>query len=205
MKKKTIHIIGNLGNMGRRYASILRYLDINCTGHDRDTIPDSNLMKSADGFIIASPTALHLRHCESLFQYGRPVLAEKPLTTDLKLLDCFEFKNKSNLEHLTLVNQYSYLVGPENNGETYYSYFKSGSDGLYFDCLNVIGMAKSKPQLDNLSPVWSAKLNGKKLFSSQMDMAYVNMVDSWLRNPVSNYIYARIAHDKTKKLMDGNW
>ncbi len=204
MKKKTIHILGVNGNMGRRYASILKYLDIGVTGHDAETY-DIHQMQDADGFIIATPTEDHLRHCQWLFQFHKPILCEKPLTKSMADLDKFEDQNRPNLCLLSVVNQYVHLIDRDGSGETYYEYFNSGKDGLFWDCINIIGLSKTKPKISNVSPYWSCKINGVKLNLSQLDGSYVKMVESWVKNPVSNYVYARIAHEKTMRFIRGGW
>lgn len=205
MKRKTVYIIGNRGNMARRYAAILRYLGHFVLGHDEGVSAHPRLYENADCFIVATPTETHLRIMEELIKLGKPIISEKAFTTDLKKLNEFEDKNRQNLNLISMVNQYSFLIDSDNDGETYWDYWNSGKDGLAWDCINIIGLSKSKPHLSNNSPTWECKINGKKLFLSHMDGAYIRMLESWLRNPLSNYHYAKVAHEKTQRFIDGKW
>ncbi len=90
-------------------------------------------------------------------------------------------------------------------GETYYDYFKSGQDGLAYDCCNIIGLSKKRPTLANSSPIWKAKINGQELSLADMDQAYVKMIMDWTRSPLSNWDYAVEMHQKVLRWLAGKW
>lgn len=189
-----IYIIGNQGNMGKRYTAILNYLGENVKGHDLDAYIGEELA-AASGFIVATPTKNHLNDVVDLFKYEKPILCEKPLTKNIEELNQLEDKYREELSLLSVVNQYQYLK-KGTNGKTVYNYYKSGNDGLAWDCLNIIGLAKGDFEIDNKMPYWRCVLNGAQLNLGMMDHAYVDMIKNWLKDPKSNYAYARKAHEK---------
>ena len=199
-------IIGGLGNMGRRYKCILEQvmkIDVVTYDVDHGSLKD---LADCSGVIIASPTHTHLSWIRRLGSHNKPILCEKPLTTNIGHLEAFENENRTLASQITMVNQYAYLVENHNHGATYYDYFKTGNDGLHWDCLNVIGMADKRPEyIDNKSPFWNCMIRGKKLSIEKMDFAYVSMIRDWIKEPKPNYAYAREAHYKVAKFMSGKW
>lgn len=195
---KTILIVGHKGNMGRRYAAILDYLGYKWIGFDVDTpeILWRKYVDEVDGYIVATPTATHLTIIENLFKNQKPILSEKPLTTKMHLLEQFEDKNRIEMPWLAVVNQYKYLDNSQSKGSTFYNYFKTGGDGLAFDCVSLFGVARGIVRLKNTSPIWVCTLNGRKISLASMDSAYVEMLEDWITKPESNYVTARKAHEK---------
>lgn len=198
---KSFHIIGISGNMGQRYKAILEYLGYDVTGSDKrlpympDTLRDN--MNKAYGFIIATPTHTHLDEIKKLFYRGKPILCEKPLCKSVKELDEFENQHRPDIALLRMINQYEHM--PRGyRGPTCYNYFKSGADGLAWDCLNIFGLSTQTPVINNKSPIWICQLNGKLLNIQGMDHAYISMMDQWTTDPRSNYAYARRAHEKVE-------
>lgn len=206
---KYVHIIGERGNMAARYKAILDYLDVKWTGHDFDrdlsfpTIYD--LCEEAGGFLICTPTEWHLTNLEEYLQFDKPILIEKPISKNLKDLEEFAEKYHSKLHLITMVDQYNFLARTEKSTDvcTTYDYFKSGKDGLFWDCINIIGRHDETKRLNivNESPIWNCKINGWKFHLSDMDQAYVDMVEEWLANHISNIEYALEAHRKVQKCL----
>ena len=199
MINKAIYIVGINGNMGTRYKSILKGGGIKYLGHDFGESLKFTDENKIHGFIIVSPTNTHLIEIAKLFKFKKPILCEKPLTLDLKELTLFEKEHEDNLQFLTMINQYRFLYNENSQGETYYNYFKSGQDGLKWDCINIIGLSDNIPSIKNTSPEWLCKINGKKLSLADMDKAYIQMIKEWLINPKSNFGYAKKAHEKVLK------
>lgn len=196
MKPKKVFIVGILGNMGTRYKTICEYLGHEVYGRDK-FFPSKFSPTEADCFIIATPTEDHIDDIGEYSSFGKPILCEKPLTKDIEKLEVLEeFLIRNGRKHLvSMVNQYAQLF-KGGSGHTYYKYFKSGKDGLAWDCINILGLGRGKVRLSNDSPVWECKINGKKLSLANMDKAYVRMIHHWLRNPKSNFDYAKKAHLK---------
>lgn len=173
-----ILIVGGMGNMGSRYRAICEYLGYKYDVCDiRDSLIDK--AKGCDRFLIASPTSMHETHLKALSAFNKPILCEKPIIKDSASVEHLFRKIPSLKENLTMVNQYRFFDTQDTLGETSYDYFKSGSDGLAWDCINIIGLAKMDVKIASKSPIWRCKINGQNLNLKYMDIAYVNMLRVW--------------------------
>lgn len=195
---RNVFISGLKGNMGQRYASICQKLGYKVTGCDKTASFMEQAYfckkKAIDRVIIATPTETHLDAIEIFKQLTNAyMLVEKPLArnhlTDLG-------------DKVTMVNQYEYLVSENCIGPSSYNYFKSGSDGLFWDCINIIGLAKGNVSIKNDSPIWRTMINGRRLNISDMDLAYIDMVRDWLQEPRPNQNYYIKAHDKVIDMIE---
>lgn len=195
-----ILIIGANGSMGKRYQAILRSLEIPFDVSDIETTHVNLLEKInlCSGVIIATPTNSHLHFISLLFGKGKPVLCEKPLSmnsTELKHIKRF---CQDGL-NLTMMMQYKYFITSEVNGPSSYDYFRHGNDGLSWDCIQIIGLARSSVSLKEESPIWKCKLNGLDLSLNNMDEAYVWAVQKWLDKPGDDIDELIKIHEKVAK------
>jgi len=180
-----ICVIGNKGNMGRRYEAILKYLQIPYVGYDTGDLRalKNEITMMADQFIIATPTHTHEGVIDSLNALRTNVefLCEKPITTDnieAVYKNCEAWGNR-----LYCVNQYEFITltmlhGGEEN--SFYDYFSSGKDGLYWDCFQIFAMAKADVIVKNESPIWKCTINGEPISIARMDMAYIEMIQDFV-------------------------
>jgi hypothetical protein len=203
---KTVNIIGGKGNMGERYTAILKYLGYQVVSTDLDTTKEAReaMARFADCFIVATPTENHLKDVADLFEYQKPILCEKPLGKKMHLIEEFEDRYRPDLTLLSVINQYKYLDLSTAKGHTYWNYFRSGKDGLALDCVSLFAVARGIVRLNNTSPIWTAVLNGRKLNLAMMDGAYLELMEDWLTNPVSNYAFYRKGHEKALEWMELN-
>lgn len=183
---QSILIIGANGSMGKRYQAILRHFDIEpicCDiNHDEKTIISTAL--NSDKIILCTPTPSHYELLKRLIPIGKPILCEKPISTNLEnIKDIFTLCHKHNCK-FTMMFQYTELVDDRFQGESFYDYFRTGKDGLIWDCLQIIGLAKDDCQISNSSPIWTCKINGKVLSLADMDYAYLNFVRKWLDDKI---------------------
>lgn len=208
MKPRLVYIIGIEGNMGRRYSAILDYLGIPYIGHDKQHAPDQTRnfirpeAKGATHFIIATPTDRHISDIRNIIKrYQKPILCEKPLVKNYRELCEFEHELKEDVALISMVNQYRYLIPNDIEGASYYDYFKTGSDGLEWDCINIIGLAKRPPiYIKDESPRWRCAINGKTLNLSMMDYAYIDMMKDFVSpDYLCNWAYAKRAHEKVEE------
>jgi hypothetical protein len=198
-----IYIFGYKGNMARRYRAILRHLGHKAGGEDTDGVHEFT-QREADAIIVATPTATHCEILHDLRDSGLPILCEKPITKSMTQLETLLDDLKKAGTKLEMVSQYDYLVDPCAVGDTSYDYYRSGGDGLAWDCINIIKHAKGTVTLAAESPVWRCTINGQVLSLRDMDHAYVEMMDHWLRDPTRtdfDKIYAahKKAHDMEAK------
>ena len=190
-----ILLVGNKGNMARRYSAILDYLKVQYTGIDQgDEIPPGEF----DSIIICTPTEDHYQRIMYFKDWDCPILCEKPIVKDKAQL-----KNLLSMDTtLAMVNQYKHMKLESTAGQTYYDYWNSGKDGPEWDCINIIGLAFETPSIMNYSPIWKCSINDNKLSIRNMDYAYIKMIEQWVKRPTGNKTYIEKAH---KRVFDGRY
>lgn len=202
-------LVGCKGSMGVRYQAILKALGVTCVGVDRDDDwPD---LKGFDAAIVASPTETHTGFAATLCREKLPVLVEKPIS--INPLTAANFCDEAVAENfkVRMVNQYLYMPrGPEIKafqGGTLYDYFRSGKDGLVYDCISILALASGPISLNDKSPVWRCVINGQPLSLADMDRAYFDMVKRFLTEPPEGpeTSYIRMAQDKAAKVAAEAW
>lgn len=179
-------IIGANGSMGVRYQAILKSLKESFVTTDIqdgfNEIINFAKAKNIKRIILCTPTETHGKFLRKLIPISKPILCEKPVVKDTYELDhLFDLVEKHNT-HFTMMYQYSELVSLRKIGPSFYNYFRTGKDGLIWDCLQIIGLANDTIDLKNDSPVWKCTINGTALKSSDMDYAYLTFVKKWLKN-----------------------
>lgn len=201
-----VMIVGADGSMGKRYQAIFNHLEISTICVDKHTSTKDLFdgAEKAQAVVLATPTDLHA-HCLDVFsQYQVPILCEKPLAKSIEELnfirDVIVRERKVNL---TMTMQYEMLVQPGARGNSWYDYFRHGNDGLGWDCLQIIGLAKSKFLLEEKSPIWKCGLNGQPLSLSDMDLAYVRFIQRWISQPGDDISRLFDIHLKVMEFNDG--
>lgn len=195
----SILIVGADGNMGQRYKAVLTYLGKEQWLTDVETPMPAmvKVAKEADGIIIATPTHTHTEIIRQLIPAKKPILCEKPVTTDIYDLQDLTRELEKRKVQLSMVMQYKTLLKEYSQGPSYYDYFKHGNDGLFWDCIQIIGLAADEPLLREESPVWKCAINGQEINVGQMDYGYIGYVDNWLLNPKQDLKYLLDIHKKT--------
>jgi hypothetical protein len=195
-----ILVVGGNGNMGQRYRAILRSLDkAHYSVDEFDAWPITGVEK----VIIATPTKTHyelIRQAAEAYPQA-DILCEKPIVTSLSAWE--RLKAIGSTARLYCVNQYAHLHAVCHDGmdrETYYNYFKHGSDGLAWDCFQLFGVAEGSIRLEESSPIWFCKINGGYCTLSDMDRAYVLMLRDFLGPMAKVWDAAKIETTTTKVL-----
>ncbi len=188
-------LIGNKGNMGSRYTSILKHLREQFDTHD---IGDDGLERkvlAAKKVIIATTTATHFSVLKQIHDIRTgtatpiaDVLCEKPVTKDILEVAKLRVMQSTGRFNIYSVNQYAYLPqaaifnNPNNMGgaRTHYNYFKHGSDGLPWDCFPLFVLSRGLVTLNNMSPIWNCRINGAQLRLGDLDKAYIDMVQDFI-------------------------
>lgn len=188
-----VALIGAGGNMANRYQAIMDHCQIPYLAFDEHNWRDAWMFKDEiHSIIIASPTDAHYENIRYLAKLEKPILCEKPITKNpdelIKILGMDVV--------IKCVNQYQFLYDKESEGDTFYNYFKTGKDGLEWDCISIIALAKTMPYIMNTSPVWQCEINGKRISIADMDKAYVDMIRDWYRNPHGDKHYIAQSHNK---------
>ena len=206
-----IAVIGAHGNMGLRYRVILNYLGVKVVPIDIGT-PQEDL-GNCDAFLIATPTDTHIKLINYYAMFEKPILCEKPLSFEVE--DVKEICKSRKLK-LRMINQYEYfevqrkanlkdikvLRIEDGSPKTSYNYYKSGGDGLLWDCINIIGLAQGTVDLSNESPIWKCTLNGIPLDLADMDLAYIWNLRHWMEKFDDNKRYIVQAHERVEEFIN---
>lgn len=197
-----IMLLGGAGNMGRRYQAILSYLGVEFhvadVGHSNQQIQE--LAKRCAGTIITTPTETHPEFIHLLSPVKKPILCEKPVTKDIRALKDALLQVRADQTPFSMVFQYRMLVENTRLGWTHYNYFKHGNDGLAWDCIQVIGLARAQVELEEDSPIWRCTINGRALNLSDMDHAYIKFIRDWLKSPSQDLSHVLAVHEKTEAI-----
>jgi hypothetical protein len=170
-------IVGSDGNMGRRYQSILKHLNIDTLKYDtRRVLPLEPLVRSADKIIIATPTHTHLNEISRIRHITDvDILCEKPIAK--QSLKDIEFEN------VYMVNNYAYLHTPINHANrTRFDYYNSGNDGRFWDCIQIIALANGRFDISGHCPIWTCEINGNWIDRKLIDYSYVRMITDFLED-----------------------
>lgn len=182
-------LLGNLGNMGKRYEAILKYLQHEVIGLDVGYTQKllATALAAVDHVIVATPTPTHCGLIQDICEHKNVrqslhVLCEKPVVKSLVALERVLTSTKDARVDLYCVNQYAHLteLGFAVGDLSSYDYFNHGKDGLHWDCFQVFALARGPVTIDNKSPIWRCWINGAKMNISSMDRAYVDMVKDFL-------------------------
>lgn len=198
----SILLVGGDGNMGKRYRTVLDFLGKKWKSTDINTPMEvtADLARAADGIIICTPTEEHTTYIHLFHDMGVPILCEKPISKDMEdLKQCLASCGKAGTV-LDMVFQYKHLAISQRPGPTSYNYFRHGNDGLYWDCIQVIGLAQDAVRLKEDSPIWQCKINGHVLDLAEMDGAYVSFIRRWLKLPGQKLSEILEVHRKTDML-----
>jgi hypothetical protein len=204
----SILIVGGLGNMGLRYAAILKHLARDFTVVDKKHTAKEIRSAAIDstGVIIATPTKTHCPMIRLLSDINKPILCEKPLSKDIGELKLTLAQCVTDKTNLTMVMQYKMLLSNHHNSAapSSYNYFKHGADGLIWDCTQIIGLAKGPVEIKEDSPFWHCKINGKTLDIGEMDWAYIQFIKNWLQYPGDNLHDLLRIHQKVAEMAEGS-
>ncbi len=216
-----ILIIGSEGSMGKRYQAILRYLkskalDIMYSTYDIKVNKDFPNIDFYTHIILCTPTDTHENYIfKHLLNFKGAIMCEKPMFKNI--LSFNELENRD----IEMMFQYAYLVDPDptenfnqNNfvfGKTkktsFYDYFRTGNDGLAWDCLQIIALHNGNVcdlDLSDTSPIWRCNINGKKLYIDEMDFAYIRAIEAWLEGKRFDKDLLKLAHLKVERFLSEN-
>lgn len=187
-------IVGNKGNMGRRYSAVLSYLNIDYVGIDiidNVIFRDENIFndKKITHVLICTPTKYHIP--KTLF-YSEiypmaSILVEKPIA-----LTACEAAKVKQIKHnkLYIVNNWAHVKEDMlriGQNSVFYDYYQTGPHGLYIDCCQLLYLSKhiEHCSLKNVSPVFNVNINDKNITKENIDYSYIRMVYYWLKNDSS--------------------
>lgn len=194
-------IKGSEGNMGTRYRLICESLGHEVYRWDLSRRPQG---KDYDRIIIATPTSLHLKDIAYFLDEGLPILCEKPLCKSVTKLSEFLLENPEARDYLQMVNQYAYYIkhGHYYGNGSSYEYYRHGGDGLYWDCINIIGMNEQHISIREDKTRYLCKINGYLLDRDDIDECYVSMIEDFLERPKPDIDYIVSSHLKVEAILN---
>ena len=179
-------VVGANGNMGRRYCSILDHLEVDYDTHEINQ-PSSKVKYNY--ILVATPTTDHLHTLDELSKYqnNAKILCEKPISKTTSIYTKRKLDHILELfsDNLFMVNQYAYYsenIEIPKESVTLYDFYNSGKDGISWDCIQLIHLAKGAIVLKNESPIWKCKINGVSLDREQIDLCYIKMIKDFLND-----------------------
>lgn len=184
----TTLLIGGLGNMGRRYGEILKDLDVDYVVKDVG-LNDHINYQAFDHAIICTPTNTHMQEIYKALGSNEniKILCEKPLTKGpYRDFDQPFFRSLKNIH---MVNNYDYAFKraclDQSNfvnatGLTYYEYYHTGNDGLLYDCIQLIRLAKADIVLKGYGHKWHCQINGWHIDRNLIDDSYYDMIEDFV-------------------------
>ena len=178
MKCKLL-LVGAKGNMGRRYAAILKsfFPETSVIGVDiGDPWP-----LSFDKAIVATPTETHYNICLKLAASRKPFLCEKPVVKTLPQMETLV----QNCSMGYMVNNWAHVF-PDwylkpNDSIIDYDFYHTGHDGLHWDCIQLHYLAK-EIKINNESPYFRASINGEEVTLEMIEASYTKMLSFFLKD-----------------------
>ena len=179
-----ILIIGSSGNMGQRYSACLRLLGHSIIPYDIGTRePILSLMEQCDKALVCTPTYQHYNDVMMLINNGVDFLCEKPIYKDVETIEKILAKAKDREVTGHMVCNWKYVFDKPLEPGTCkidYNCYNTGKDGTAWDCIQLIYLAKGKPDIKTDSPVFSCSINDKSVNRQMIDYSYLNMMKRWL-------------------------
>lgn len=196
-----ILLVGSEGSMGKRYQAIFDHLSIVYKPYDLHVgnLDNLDLIKKV---LIATPTNSHYELLKHFIKLGKDILCEKPICKSSKEVEeILDLAIKHNAK-FNMVFQYGEIAFNSENSHqfTYYDYYKTGNDGIYWDCLQIIALASGPIKIKNKSPIWKCEINDNELNIASMDYAYIKFIDKWLKgNLKQDYQWLIDIHKKVEE------
>ena len=198
-----ILLVGSRGNIGGRYAAILRYLKIDFVGVDvGDKWPDPSTYDKA---IVATPTSTHYKICLRLAKLKKTFLCEKPLS-----------KNPEEIQHLIDIGADGYMVNnwchvtekiiKPNSAKVYYDCWNTGKDGLLWDCIQLVYIARGNNfKINNQHPIFWATIDlragSNRIGLEKIAHSYCYMIDCFIEEKTDKLWSLKDALAATKKVL----
>lgn len=183
MARMKVLVLGGLGSIGSRYMLILKHMGVACESWDMAD-PHGYASELTDleftHAIVATPTRTHYMYTRKLIEMGIPTLCEKPLSTSIDECEYLVGYAGERGASAHVVCNYNYtLAGKLSSPHIEYDYYKTGSDGLYWDCCQLLYLDQFA-SLRNESPWWQFVVNGYEVAYRDLEISYVKMLQDWL-------------------------
>ena len=198
-----ILVIGDMGNMGQRYVAILKWIgkhcqhdvDVEVLGWDKKRTPRSTVNRAiakCDRVIIATPTNTHIDMATRCAKLGKDFLCEKPLDKNPnRIAELASLCRRNGVDGRMVCNwAFTRSVPQEiemwkpHSARIDYHNFRSGNDGLEWDCIQLIFLAKKGRCRLSLDLPWcDTSINGAHINAADIEQSYVSMIKTWFKKP----------------------
>jgi hypothetical protein len=84
-----------------------------------------------------------------------------------------------------------------------YDNYNTGKDGLAWDCIQLIHLAKDFPELSTNSPYLNCHINGTRIHEGHIALSYKKMIEAWLEDPTRLWSLQE-AKKATEKVIEYN-
>jgi hypothetical protein len=155
--------------------------------------------------IVCTPTSDHLATLVKMQGYEGDILCEKPLVMGNEIDIGFFFATMRALKlNVRMVCNWAFTAPnfidkPESRIIEYDNY-NTGKDGMAWDCIQLIYIAKGFPILKTKSPFLDCKIDGERVDEADIAYSYVAMIEAWLKDP-TNLWSLEDAKKATEKVM----
>lgn len=189
-----IAVFGGLGNMGRRYVSIVKHLGLSPLVIDIG----GSFSGKIDKAIISTPTDTHIGILSQA--KSRYYLCEKPVDKDLGLIQItFDFIKRYGIDFRLCCN-WQFAINSvlsdhldaivKGEAEIEYDCYNTGNDGTAWDCIQLIHLAGPKNiTIKTESPIMRCLVKTKRnpkgyeVTTRDIEVSYVQMIQAWLKFP----------------------
>lgn len=210
-----VMIIGSCGNIGSRYAAIVRYLGHEVVPYDiKLKLP--GLPQEYDCCIIATPISDHTGYLKKMILDGTPVLCEKPISNRIEDVQNIvrvicqlqgPAETRTRTVHAFMVNNWAFVGGecrpPMSEGRIVINTYNTGPDGDW-DLIQPLYLVED---IDNFElckkhPGLYVEISGHVYGRDDFDESYVDMVKCFLDRDYGNLWpveYILEAHDRVRR------
>lgn len=190
-----ILIVGSGGSMGCRYTAILKSLQQEIRCYDIKTGDPVRKDEMFDRAIIASPTKFHIKQLRTLIPRVKYILCEKPICFDpTEIMDIYRFAKEHDTDVRMVCNwSYAHPRWSMLDSDRYYpkkhticyNNYNTGPHGLYWDCIQLVYLAKNWRNLDLRSdaPYPRMQIDNNVITLDLIARSYIRMIRAWLENP----------------------
>lgn len=197
-----IALIGGYGSIGKRYASVLRYLNEPHIIVEKDDEIEPHLWEKA---IIATPTLTHFEIAEFFKERGIPFLLEKPPCTEPDQALVMSTWDSVGCEGY-IVNNYAFLDLFSRPVTTIdWDFYNSGKDGITWDLSQLIYLAKlhgASITCRRILPEWTLKLNGIQVPYQEIQATYIDMLRAFINGETEKLWSIKRAYDFVKSVLE---
>jgi len=181
-----ITIIGSAGNIGSRYAAILKHLKHEVLDIEYNTPKEliTEILDVAEKAIVCTQTQYHIRWCRRLIKHQIPFLCEKPISTNLQSVKNLNGACRKIRLDARMVCNWKFVLGDmrADGHNVYYDYYNTGKDGTEWDLIQLFHLANTM-EFHTKSIEFNATIDGNYISLDDIANSYILMLKAWVSQP----------------------